>query len=93
MNAVKKRSEKANTIPFGEWGLDDKNWEEEAEPGKLQDALPERLTSEACQEVVDTILTGEGVEDEALSDGVTTEDLLVLVDAANGFNTLSSVVD
>ena len=87
MHAVKSRAEENETMEFGEWEVDDSIWEKEAEEGAVQDSLPERLAREQRAEGVNNLFTQEGMEDGPTA--AKEEDILLLVDAANGFNMLS----
>ena len=96
MHAVKSRSEELETMEFGEWEVDDSIWEEMAEDGQVQDTLPERLARVAREETAGAILSQEGQENAGMGDepsggsgAAKEEDILLLVDAANGFNNLS----
>ncbi len=77
MHAVKSRSRERDTMEFGEWEVNDKIWEELAEEGEAQETLPERRARERADERAEE--TGDPAD----------EDILLLVDAANGFNNLS----
>jgi hypothetical protein len=85
MHSVRTRAEKEESMEFGEWEVDDSIWEKEAEDGEVQDSLPMRLERE---QVANTILTQESQEEDGMDDA-TTEEILLQVDAANGFNSLS----
>ena len=82
LHSVSKRADDHDTMEFGEWEVDDSVWEKEAEEGEVQDSLPmrrERLATAA----------GEDGTDAMAPVSVEEEEILLLVDAANGFNQLS----
>ncbi|KAL7526623.1 hypothetical protein ACHAXR_001569, partial [Thalassiosira sp. AJA248-18] len=83
MHAVKTRADENESMEFGEWEVDDSIWEAEAEEGEVQDSLPIRQEREGLANAILTQEIVDGMED------VPTEEILLLVDAANGFNSLS----
>jgi hypothetical protein len=96
MHAVKSRSDELETMKFGEWEVDDTIWLKTAEEGEVQDSLPVRQAREARAAMHATILATQTVVEEMEGDdreddleGASDEDILLLVDAANGFNNLS----
>ena len=89
-HAVNKRATDGDAMEFGEWEVDDYVFDESAEEGEVQESLPLRRTQlqlanathppAADDDVVDGV--GDGVADYA-------KEVLLLVDAGNGFNNLS----
>ena len=75
---------------MSEWEVDDSIWEKKAEAGKIQDSLPMRRERETRANIV---LTQEEQDEEEMAAAETAEateqEILLLVDAANGFNMLS----
>ena len=96
MHAVAEQAEERDSMEFGEWEVDDNIWEKEAKDGDVQDSLPMRRAREAR---ATALLTQEGQEDgmvESLEDTAegesgtpSVDEILLLVDATNGFNMLS----
>ena len=94
---VKSRAVELETMEFGECEVDDSIWEKEAEEGEVKDSLSERLACEARAEVhAAPLLSQEGQEVPGMVEGsgkgsraLTEQDILLLVDAANGFNNIS----
>ena len=94
--AVAEQAEERDSMEFGEWEVDDDIWEKEAKDGDVQDSLPMRRARKARAAA---ILTQEGQEDgmveslegtkEGESGSPSVDEILLLVDATNGFNMLS----
>jgi len=99
LHAVAEQSEELSSMEFGEWEVDDDIWEKEAADGEVQDSLPMRRDREARAARAAALLTQEGQdegmeessEDTAAGESGTPslEEVLLLVDATNGFNLLS----
>ena len=91
MHAVKTRANENESMEFGEWEVDDSIWEEEAEDGEVQESLPIRQERERlANAILAQEESQEGHFQEELDD-LSTEEILLLVDAANGFNSLSTM--
>ena len=96
MHAVAEQAEERDSMEFGEWEVDDDIWEKEAKDGDAQDSLPMRQAREARAAA---LLTQEGQEDgmvesleetkEGESGTPSVDEILLLLDATNGFNMLS----
>ena len=90
LHAVWNRSEEHETMEFGEWEVDDSIWEQMAEGGEIQDSLPMRREREARTNLASTREQQDEEEMAAVETAEATEqEILLLVDAANGFNMLS----
>ena len=85
LHSVSTRARENETMEFGEWEVDDSVWEQTADKGKVQESLPMRREREATATA--TTAGGEEMADTAAD--ATEQEILLLVDAANGFNALS----
>ena len=94
LHSVSQRAELHGNMAFGDWEVNDDVWEKIGEEGEVQESLPARRAREAAvvglltQEDSEVAESWEDIEEEEeleTSDG----EVLLLVDAANGFNNLS----
>ena len=89
MHAVKAAAESNDSMEFGEWEVDDAIWEMEAEDGEVQEDLPTRRARLATEDGTEDGPDDGNSMEEGNAEELDDEDILLLVDADNGFNNLA----
>ena len=94
--SVSARAEERRSMEFGDWEVDDAIWDSITEEGEVQEFLPKRRAREAREVALANIPAREAlglVRTSTSGDGLeeTRQDVLLLVDAENGFNNLIEI--